>query len=126
MELPERQVAQGWVGMMILDREGDEIGTCVSVFADDATELPEWVTVELNGTTVFVPVVGASESDGRVRVTVTKADVSGAPAVGDSRSVSQDEEAALYRHYGIEYSRSESETVLPADAEGSDAAETVV
>ena len=117
MALPERNVAMGWVGKTVIDRDGAEIGACTGVFADDATDLPEWVWVELGGVSVFVPLLDAIESGGMVRVAVVYADVVAAPPVGDSRRVSQEEEAALYRHYGIEYSKAASESLLPEAAE---------
>lgn len=117
MALPERNVAMGWVGKTVIDRDGAEIGACTGVFADDATDLPEWVWVELSGVSVFVPLLDAIESGGMVRVAVVYADVVAAPPVGDSRRVSQEEEAALYRHYGIEYSKAASESLLPEAAE---------
>ncbi|MEP7021621.1 MAG: hypothetical protein ABI808_13290, partial [Pseudonocardiales bacterium] len=116
MALPERDVVLGWVGKAVVDRDGREIGTCTGVFADDATELPEWVWVDLAGVSVFVPLIDAIESGGVVRVAVGHADVAAAPSVGDSRAISQDEEATLYRHYGIDYSRRASGTILPAAA----------
>lgn len=117
MALPERDVAMGWVGKTVIDRDGAEIGACTGVFADDATDLPEWVWVELGGASVFVPLLDAIESGGVVRVAVVHADVVAAPPVGDSGRVSQMEEAALYRHYGIAYSKAASESLLPEAAE---------
>jgi hypothetical protein len=49
-----------------------------------------------------------------VQVTVTRADADGAPRFGPTRQLSQDQEAALYRHYGIEYSTATSDSLLPA------------
>lgn len=116
MALPDRDVAVHWVGRTVVDRDGAEIGACTAVFADDATSRPEWVCAELGGLSVFVPVVDAVESSGRVRVAVSRADVAGAPPVGDAQRLSEDEEAALYRHYGIESSRAASESLLPESA----------
>ncbi len=105
MALPERGVAAGWVGMSVVDRGGTPIGACTAVVADEATDLPEWVWVELDGLAVFVPLVDAIESGGVVRVAVDYADVAAAPTVGETGRVSQVEAAALYRHYGMEFAK---------------------
>lgn len=113
MGLPERGVAAGWVGKTVLDRGGTLIGACTAVVADEATDLPQWVWVELDGLAVFVPLVDAIESGGVVRVAVDYADVAAAPTVGETGPISEEEEAALYRHYGIGSSQVASETVPP-------------
>jgi hypothetical protein len=115
MNMPERNVALTWVGRTVVDRDGAEIGACTAVFADDATELAEWVCSEFDGTTVFIPAVGAAESDGMVQVVISREDVAGAPSVGGPEHISGDEEAALYEHYGIPHSRDASPTVLPTE-----------
>jgi len=114
MALPDRNVATGWVGKTLVGRDGIEIGICAALFADDATRVPEWVSVELDGRAAFVPLIDAAESGGRVRVSVNRADVAGSPPVGDVRHLFEAEEAVLYHHYGIEASRSASDTLLPA------------
>jgi hypothetical protein len=122
MALPERERAAGWVGQAVIDRDGTEIGSCTAVYADDATGLTEWISVGFEGRSVMVPVVDAAERDGRVQVAVARADVAAAPSVDDGQHVFGDEEMALYRHYGIEYSRAVSDTVLPAGEAPSQAA----
>jgi len=113
MDFPDRDVALAWVGRTLVDRDGAEIGACTAVFTDDATQLTEWVCSELAGAAVFIPAVGAAESAGQVQVAVSRADVAAAPSVGDAQHISADEEAALYRHYGIPHSRDASPTLLP-------------
>ncbi len=115
MNMPERNVALMWVGRTVVDRDGAEIGACTAVFADDATEQAEWVCSEFDGGTVFIPAVGAAESDGMVQVVISREDVAGAPSVGGPEHISGDEEVALYRHYGIPHSRDASPTVLPTE-----------
>jgi hypothetical protein len=113
MEFPEREVALVWVGKTLVDRDGVEIGACTAVFTDDATRLTEWVCSEVEGTAVFIPAVGATESGGAVQVAVSRDDVANAPTVGGAEHISGDEEAALYRHYGIPHSREASSGLLP-------------
>jgi hypothetical protein len=111
--LPETGAAQGWTGKILVDRDGMEIGICRTIFTDDDTGLPEWATAEVRGRPVLVPLVDAVESGPRVRVVVRGLDVAGAPPAADDRHVSVEEEERLYRHYGIEYSRTGSGSGLP-------------
>lgn len=113
MEFPEREVALAWVGRTLVDRDGTEIGACTAVITDDATRLTEWVCSEVEGTAVFIPAVGATVSGGDVQVAVSRDDVANAPTVGGTEHISDDEEAALYRHYGIPHSREASSSLLP-------------
>jgi hypothetical protein len=113
MEFPEREVALAWVGRTLVDRDGAEIGSCTAVFADDATRVTEWVCSEVDGAAVLIPAVGAVESGGQVHVAVSRADVANAPTVGGTEHISDDEEAALYRHYEIPHSREASSSLLP-------------
>ncbi len=115
MDFPDRDAALAWVGRTLIDRDGAEIGACTAVFSDDATGLTEWVCSELDGAAVFIPAVGAAESGDQVRVTVSRTKVSGAPSVGGDRRISEDEEAVLYRHYGLPHSRDASPTLLPTE-----------
>lgn len=115
MNFPERAVALEWVGRTLVDRDDVEIGSCTDVFLDDATELTEWVRSEVAGVPVFIPAVGAVESGGTVQVIVSRAEIAAAPPVGGASHISDEEEVALYRHYGIPYSRDASATVLPVN-----------
>jgi hypothetical protein len=123
MGLPARDEARDWVGWTCVDREGAELGAITAVLADQSTGRPEWVYVEVEGASAVVPALDADGSDGRVTVTVTRTQVAAAPSVGGARELSTDQEADLYRHYGIAASSDASETLLPAAAAG-DGADT--
>jgi hypothetical protein len=113
MGLPDPSSATTWGGKLLVDRDGMDIGICTQIFVDDATGLPEWATADVTGGTAFIPLMDAVESGPRVRVAVRGVDVAGAPPVGDVQHLSEDEEERLYRHYGIHYSRSASQSGLP-------------
>ncbi|WP_100499563.1 hypothetical protein [Geodermatophilus chilensis] len=118
MTLPDRDAAKDWIGRTVVDRDGAEIGVCAALLADEATGLPEWLYAERDEMTVVVPLLDATGSGGRVQVTVTRDQADGAPRFGPAHELSQDQEAELYRHYGIEYSTATSDSLLPApDAE---------
>jgi hypothetical protein len=63
-----------------------------------------------------VPLSEAREAEDDLQVPFDKAQVESAPDVDAGEELSQEEEAALYRHYGLEYSDEESATGLPPDA----------
>ncbi|SNS28329.1 hypothetical protein SAMN06893096_10353 [Geodermatophilus pulveris] len=118
MTLPDRDAARDWVGRTVVDRDGAEIGVCVALLADEATGSPEWMYAERGEVTEVVPLLGATAAGDRVQVTVSRAEAEDAPRLGAARELSQDQEAELYRHYGIEYSTAASDSLLPAAGAG--------
>jgi len=116
MTLPTPERAQGWAGRMIVDRTGATVGPCVQIFRDDDTGLPEWASARMGDLVVVLPLAGAVEDGDQIRIAVRRDDVLLAPPVADQRRITEREEAALYRHFGIDFSREGSATVLPAAA----------
>ncbi|RJK93397.1 PRC-barrel domain containing protein [Vallicoccus soli] len=115
MTLPDLDAASSWIGRPVLDRDGESVGTCVRVLADDATGTPEWLSAELpDGTRRIVPLVDATPSADAVRVSVTRRSVVDAPADLSDQHVSAEQERSLYAHYGVAASTAASPTVLPA------------
>src|SRR3712207_1249916 len=121
MTLPDRDGTTDWIGRTVVDRDGADIGVCRSLLADTATGRPEWMYVDRDEATLIVPMLEAEEKGGRVHVTVTRAHADGAPRFEPTPELSRAQEAALYRHYGIEYSTDTWETLLPAEADQTDA-----
>jgi uncharacterized protein (TIGR02271 family) len=115
--MPNTQEANAWRGRTMVDNDGDKLGKIDEIYVDAQTDKPEWalVTTGLFGTrSTFVPLAEANEADGdHVRVPYEKAQVKDAPNIEPDHELSQDEEANLYRHYGIEYGESRSDTGLP-------------
>ncbi|HWT22451.1 MAG TPA: PRC and DUF2382 domain-containing protein [Solirubrobacteraceae bacterium] len=102
-------------GQDLRDRDGDKIGSIEEIYLDTQTGEPEWALVHtgLFGTKqTFVPLRDASEGDGGLSVPFEKSQVKDAPKVDPDGQLSQREESELYRHYGLEYSESESDTGL--------------
>ena len=93
------------MGSTVTGSDG-KIGDVGQVFLDDQTDAPEWVTVKtgLFGTKEsFVPIAGATMADGGLTVPYSKSTVKDAPNVDiEQGHLSVDEEASLYRHYGID------------------------
>jgi|tagenome__1003787_1003787.scaffolds.fasta_scaffold20213590_1 uncharacterized protein (TIGR02271 family) len=97
------------IGARVSSNDGDKLGSIGQVFLDDGSGRPEWVTVQtgLFGTKEsFVPLAEATRDGDELRVPYTKDQVKGAPNVSpDGGHLSPGEEAALYRHYGLDYSQ---------------------
>lgn len=94
------------MGAPVRDSAGDKIGKVAQVYLDDVTGVPEWVTVNtgLFGTREsLVPVGQAGLADGELTVPVSKDAVKGAPQVDNDGHLEPDQEAELYRHYGLQY-----------------------
>lgn len=120
MALPDRETVVSWIGSRVVDPDGAELGTVARLYADDATGVPEWLTVDDDprGPGLFLPLLDATSDGGQVRVAVRRSQVESAPRLGAvDAGLRSEEEVQLYEHYGISYSRSQSESVLPdADA----------
>jgi sporulation protein YlmC with PRC-barrel domain len=114
--LPDIDTVLEWRGRTIVDRAGEKIGKFQDIYLDTETDRPEWAAVStglLGRRQRLVPLGEAQPEGDDVRVPFDKEDVENAPEVDSDRDLSQDEEAALYAHYGLEYSKGESGTGLP-------------
>jgi uncharacterized protein (TIGR02271 family) len=101
----------------MVDPAGDKLGTIDAIYLDDETGQPEWATVTsglFTAKTTFVPLAQAQDTGDSVQVPYDKDQVKSAPAMQADGSLSQDDEAELYRHYGLDYSEHRSDSGLPA------------
>src|SRR3954453_1288094 len=113
--------AVAWRGKNALDADGNKIGTVEEVYLDADTDRPEWLAVKtgLFGSRIsFVPVPGATDPGGDVRVPYSKDQVKDAPHAEADGQLSQQAEAQLYRHYGLEYGESRSDSGLAEGTTG--------
>ncbi|MFT8395746.1 PRC-barrel domain-containing protein [Propionibacterium sp.] len=104
----------------VVDRNGKKIGGVGQVYLDDKTGQPTWVTVKtgLFGTKEnFVPLVHADIASGRIRVPYPEGTVKDAPTIDPDRHLDADEEADLYKYYGIT-------TIIPGGEPETDAVST--
>jgi uncharacterized protein (TIGR02271 family) len=88
----------------VIDSEGTKIGSLGQLYLDDRTQDPSWATVKtgLFGTSeTFVPLDGATEEGGNIRVPYTKDQVKDAPRVDSGGHLEVDAEERLYSHYGL-------------------------
>lgn len=100
--------------------DGEKLGKVGRIFLDNASGLPEWVTVQtgLFGTREsFVPAGDAVLGDQGVTVPFSKDAVKNAPQVdADQGELSPEEEAELYRHYQLDYTTAADDVVAQPTA----------
>ena len=117
MSAPSIDTVQSWQGRTMVDPAGDKLGTIDAIYLDDETGQPEWALVTSGLFTAkarFVPLAGAQATGDSVQVPYDKDQVKAAPSMEADGQLSQDEEAELYRHYGLDYTESRSDAGLPA------------
>jgi len=104
MSIDQNQLTEV-MGTTVYSSDGDKIGQVGQVYLDDETGRPEWVTVQtgLFGTKEsFVPLRESEFTGEHLRVPYEKGAIKDAPRVdADQGHLSPDEEAELYRHYGL-------------------------
>jgi uncharacterized protein (TIGR02271 family) len=114
---PSIDTVQGWQGRTMVDPAGDKLGTIDAIYLDNETGQPEWALVYtglFTAKTTFVPLAQAQDTGDSVQVPYDKQQVIDAPTMEADGQLSQDEEAELYHHYGLDYSEHRSDSGLPA------------
>ncbi len=103
-------------GATMMDTSGSKVGKVADIYIDKDTQQPEWALVStgmFGSRQNFVPLAEASGAGGELTVPYTKDQISNAPSAEPDGELSQEEEAALYRHYGLGYTESRSDSGLP-------------
>src|SRR4051812_9055280 len=93
----------GWRGRTVRDGDGDKIGTFGDVYLDQETDLPAWggIATGLFGRNeTFVPLEAISEADDDLVVPYSADEVKAAPRVDPDVTLTEEQERALYDHYG--------------------------
>jgi uncharacterized protein (TIGR02271 family) len=93
-------------GQEVVDRDGDKIGKLEEIYLDQQTGQPEWALVKtgmFGSASTFVPLAGAERADDGLRVPYEKSHVKDAPNMEPDGELSHEDEARLYRHYGVAY-----------------------
>jgi len=102
--------------MTAVDRDGDKLGKIEDIYLDQQTGKPEWIALKtglFGGHLSFVPLADARQDGDAVTVPYDKAKITDAPRVEADGQLSQDEEAHLYRYYGLDYGEAGSDSGLP-------------
>ncbi|HEX4719886.1 MAG TPA: PRC-barrel domain-containing protein [Thermoleophilaceae bacterium] len=105
--MPQAQEVASWIGWEVVDVSGDKIGKLEAIYLDAETDQPEWALIKtglFGGRSPLVPLAGAESEGETVRVNFPKDQVKDAPSMKANEELSQQEEAQLYHHYGLEYS----------------------
>ncbi len=103
---------QRLIGRTAYGPDGSKIGSVGTVYLDNATGAPAWVTVRtgLFGTKAsFVPLEGAELAEDGLRLPYDKDRVKGAPNLDADQELSPDEEYELYSYYGLGVGRTADE-----------------
>jgi uncharacterized protein (TIGR02271 family) len=93
---------QEWYGSGVVDIDGAKLGKIHDIYLDTSTDQPQWLAVKIGAVVALVPFTGAQTRGNVMRVAYTKDRIQEAPTVDDAESLSHDDEAGLYRHYGLE------------------------
>ena len=102
-----------WQGRTLKDRNGDKIGKIDSLYVDEQTDRPEWALVNtglFGSKSSFVPIAGGAPEGEDVVVQVEAQQVKDAPKMDPDGELSEEQEAELFRHYGIDYTEAGSVT----------------
>jgi sporulation protein YlmC with PRC-barrel domain len=95
-----------WRGKDVLDRDGEKIGKLEDVYVDTETDVEEFGAVKeglIGKHLTFVPLYEVTANPDYLQVPVSKSLVKDAPNMDTDAEISTLDEAALYRHYGIDY-----------------------
>jgi hypothetical protein len=126
MPVPDIDTVLEWRGRTVLDASGEKIGKFHELYLDSETDRPEWAGVIIgvvNRRQRLVPLSEAKQHGAALLVPFDKEQVESSPDVEAGGELSQEDEAALYRHYGLEYSRQKSATGLAPEGDQSQAGE---
>ena len=88
----------------VVTSHGEKVGGIGQVYLDDATGTPNWVTVKSGffGTKEsFVPIDAARLDGTNLVVDYDEATIKDAPRIEADGALTEDEEQALYAHYGL-------------------------
>lgn len=101
-DLAQRDSFDELLDANVYDRDGDKIGSVGTLYTDDDSGRPSWVTVNtglfgMNET--FVPLREARVSGDEIHVPYEKSYVKDAPNVAADQHLSLDEERRLYDYY---------------------------
>lgn len=108
-------------GRTVVDRDGEKVGKLDEIYVDRESDQPEWALVNtglFGMKSSFVPLAGVAAAGDDVRVAYAKDQIKGAPSIDADGELSEQEEAELYRHYGLEYSESGSDSGQSQDRTG--------
>jgi uncharacterized protein (TIGR02271 family) len=114
--MPTTEEINNWRGREARSTDGDKLGKIEDIYLDEQTGKPEWLAIKtgmFGGNVSFVPLAKAELDTDVITVPYDKATVKDAPHADPDGQLSQQEEAQLYRHYGLDYGEVRSDSGLP-------------
>jgi len=96
-----------WRGQDVLDAVGEKLGKLEQVYFDGETDEPTFAAVKsgtISKSLTLVPLARASVGRDYLRVDRAKGEFKKAPSFDTDVELSLDDEAATFRHYGLDYS----------------------
>jgi uncharacterized protein (TIGR02271 family) len=121
--MPTIEDARTWRGYDAVGPDAKKLGTVEDIYLDQETGEPEWVALKtgmFGGKVSFAPLTQARQDGDTIVLPYDKDQIKDAPRVDADGALSQEEEAQLYRHYGLEYGETRSETGLAGGDMGHD------
>ena len=116
MTLPTIDQARSWRGLTLVATDNEPVGPIEAIYVDRTTRQPEWALVNtglFGSARTFVPLADAAQRGDIVRVPHETSVVREAPRLEQDAELSEEDEARLYAHYGIQYTTDESSSGLP-------------
>jgi hypothetical protein len=117
MTLPTIGQARSWRGLTLVAIDNEPVGEIEAIYVDKSSRQPEWALVQtglFGGARTFVPLADAAQRGDSVKVPHEISVVREAPRPERDAELSEQDEARLFAHYGIQYTADESASVLPA------------
>jgi uncharacterized protein (TIGR02271 family) len=120
--MPDATEVLEWRGRNAVDAAGEKLGKIEQIYLDGETQRPEWALIHtgmFGGKSSFMPLEGATSDGDKVTGAFSKKQVENAPRLDADSELSQQDEAALHAHYGLDYGEARSDTGLPEGAQES-------
>jgi PRC-barrel domain len=117
MTLPTIDQARSWRGLTLVATDDEPVGKIEAIYVDRTSRQPEWALVNtglFGGSRTFVPLADAAQRGDTVQVPHETSVVREAPRLEQDAELSEEDEARLYAHYGIQYTTEASASGLPA------------
>jgi hypothetical protein len=117
MTLPTIDQARSWRGLTLLATDDEPVGKIEAIYVDRTSRQPGWALVNtglFGSSRTFVPLADAAQRGDTVQIPHDTSVVREAPRLEEDTELSEEDEARLYAHYGIQYTTEESASGLPA------------
>ena len=117
MTLPTIDQARSWRGLTLVVTDDEPVGEIEAIYVDRTTRQPGWALVHtglFGSSRTFVPLADAVQRGDTVKVPHDPSVVREAPRLEQDAELSEEDEARLYAHYGIQYTTEASSSGLPA------------